>query len=72
MKYTLDRFEEEYVILENRESGEFFKVTKDVVIDIAKEGDILELVDGKYIVHIEETNKQKEYIKNLMQKLKKK
>ncbi len=72
MKFTLDRFEENYAILENRQNGEMIEIPKEMIQSDAKEGDILELIDGKYVVSIYETNQQKEHIKFLMERLRKK
>lgn len=70
--YTLDRFEGEIAVLENRETKEIINVKRNLVQNFAKEGDILELVEGKYVVNIEKTNQRRQYIINLMEKLKKK
>lgn len=72
MTYTLDRFEDDYAILENRLTGQMQEIPKEIIPKEAKEGDILKLIAGKYVIDIETTNQQKEYIKLLMDKLKNK
>lgn len=62
----------DYAVLENRENGEIFQVLKELVSNTAKEGDILQLMGEKYVVDIKKTNQQREYVRSLMEKLKKK
>lgn len=52
-KYILDRFEEDFAVLE-REDGSTQAVKKSL-LENAKEGDVLILSDGKYVVDAEET-----------------
>ena len=67
MKYVIDRFEGEFAVLEKEEGGTF-DVPKSELGD-AKEGDVVLLDDGVYIVDAEETRKRKEMIAEKMRKL---
>jgi len=50
-EFTIDRFEEDIVVLENRNDGKTINVKiQDLPTDI-KEGDILKKINEKYIVH---------------------
>ena len=60
---VVDRFEGEFAILLDAEKGAI-KIKKDTLSG-AKEGDVVILIDGKYVVDKEETEKRK---KNLDKK----
>ena len=66
-KYIIDRFEEEYLVLE-KETGEIKDVLKDEIPD-AKEGDVVIFENGKYTVDKEETEKRKKIIAEKLRKL---
>ena len=61
--YTVEKIENNIVILEDRENNTFLEIKKEILPEI-KEGDILELIDGKYILNEEYTKKIKENIRN--------
>ena len=66
-KYIIDRFEENFAVLEKEECG-----TIDVernLIPEGKEGDVVIFENGNYRVDSEETAKRKELIKEKMRKL---
>ena len=71
-RYTIDRFEGEYAVCEDCESEEIVNILRNKIEAKAKEGDIIKLVDDKYVVDEEETKKAREEIKELMDKLWKK
>lgn len=64
--FTLDRYEGEYAVCENRDTGEMFDIPKTKISPSAKEGDILRLKDNLYQIDFEETLKTKETIDNLV------
>ena len=66
-KFIIDRFEGEFAVLEKEEGGTF-DVPKSELGD-AKEGDVVLLDDGVYIVDAEETQKRKKLISEKMRKL---
>ena len=66
-KFIVDRFEEEYAVLE-KENMETVDVLKSDLPEV-KEGDVLNYENGIYTVDYEETRKRKELIKEKMRKL---
>ena len=68
-RYTIDRFEGEIAVLENRDTGEMFNVDKKDLPQDIKEGTILKINNNKYEIDIEEQKKVEERIKNKMNKL---
>ena len=63
--YIVDRFEGEYIILENNK-GELFDVLKTSVESGVKEGDYLVKTGDYFTIDIEETKKRKEKIHDMM------
>lgn len=63
-KYIVDRFEENYAVIETKEQKMINVNKKDLPKDI-KSGDILVKKDGKYKILKEETEKRTNYIKKL-------
>ena len=68
--FTLDRFEGNYAVCENRITGKIYDIPKSLVEPSAKNGDILKLENGKYIVDYEETINNKKIIKELLKNVK--
>ena len=64
MKGIVDRFEGDFVVIEIE--GNTKDVPKKQVDPSVKVNDVVELVDGKWIVKEEETEKRKKEIKALM------
>ena len=62
MKVIVDRFEEQFAVVE-LENGELVNIPK-VLVQEAEEGDIIEIIINK-----KETEKQGNYIKNLVDNL---
>lgn len=56
-KFTLDRFEEDKAILENRKTGEMIDIPKSELPNNIKEGTILKHINGEYVID-EELNKE--------------
>lgn len=57
--FTLDRYEGDYAVCENRSTGKMFDIPRKKVSCMAKDGDILRLRDGVYEVDFEETEREK-------------
>lgn len=71
MKYSVDRIENEIVILENIENKEILQVNIKDFDEEIKEGNIIKLVDNNYVIDNEEEEKRKNSVKNRFNKLKK-
>src|SRR5574344_1827650 len=66
--YVIDRFEGDYAVCENRETGEMRNIEKSLLPESVKEGTVLERENGNYIIDVE-TEKQIE--KRVAEKMKK-
>lgn len=66
-KYIIDRFEEEYAVLE-REDGKILNILKSSLPD-AKKGDVIVFENGIYTVDKEETERRKKIIAEKVRKL---
>lgn len=67
--FTLDRYEGNYAVCENRTTGEMYDIPKFLVDSTAKDGDILRLENGKFEIDFEETEKQKEIVRDLIDRI---
>ena len=68
-EYSVDRFEGEYAVLENRKTNETKNVKKDMLPENIKEGSILQYVNGKYTYNEERTQEEVNRIQDKMNKL---
>ena len=68
-EYSVDRFEGEYVVLENRKTNEIKNVKKDMLPENIKEGSILQYVNGKYTYNEKLTKEETKRIQEKMNKL---
>jgi len=68
LRGVVDRIEGEYVILEVE--GEVLDIKKVLMPEEIKEGDIVELVDGNYVILSDETARRKKTIEDLFNELK--
>lgn len=68
-EFSIDRFEENIAILENRESGELINIEIEKLPEDVKEGDILKCINGKYILDKNRTKEETDNIKNKMDSL---
>ena len=68
-EYSVDRFEGEYAVLENRKTNETKNVKKDMLPENIKEGSILQYVNGKYTYNEELTKEENTRIQDKMNKL---
>lgn len=67
--FSIDRFEGNFAICENKQTQEIVNIQKNLLPINATEGDIIRFVNGKYILDIEQTKKEREDIKNLVDNL---
>lgn len=71
MMYTIDRIENDIVVLENRKTLEIIEVYKNLLPNNIKEGDILDFIDGKYYINDIITKNNKDSIRSRFDSLKK-
>lgn len=64
---VVDRFEEEYAVCENRETGEILKIERYKLPNDANEGSVLKYENGQYII---DKNIQEEIAKRIKEKMK--
>ena len=69
--YTLDRFEGNFAILENRTTKKMTDIPISNIPSNAKEGDILKLSNGSYVIDYKETNIVSDRIRDKMDNLRK-
>lgn len=67
--FTLDRYESDYAVCENRATGEMYDIPKFKVDPTVKEGQIMKLEDGIYKLNYEENLKQTEISRELTKKV---
>jgi hypothetical protein len=67
MEGIVDRFEEDKVVLEIIEGTLSFN--RELFPDNIKEGDIVEYIDDKFIIKLDETKERKKYIDDLFNSL---
>ena len=67
--FTLDRYESNYAICENRTTGEMFDIPRLIVDPYARDGDILKLENGKYRIDYNENEKQREISRELSRRV---
>lgn len=70
--FSIDRFEGNFAICENRKTQEMVNIEKSLLPEECKEGDIIKFENGKYTIDNSQTKKEKEEIKNLVDNLFKK
>ena len=67
--FTLDRYESDYAVCENRSTGEMFDIPRLMVDPYARDGDILKLENGKYRIDYNENEKQREFSQELTRRI---
>lgn len=70
--FSIDRFEGEFAICENQQTGKIISIPKSDLPENAKPGDILKFENGKYVLDLEKTKKEQEIIQNMVSNLFKK
>ena len=68
-EFSIDRFEEDMIVLENRKNGEKININKDKLPRNLKEGDIVKRINGKYFLDKKGTMSERDRIKNKMNNL---
>lgn len=68
-EFTLDRIEGNIAILEDRNTGKIVEIEKDKLPKETKEGDILDKINGKFILNMDKTNNIAQRISDKMQEL---
>lgn len=68
-EFTLDRIEGNIAILEDRKTGKITEIEKDKLPKETKEGDILDKINGKFILNIDKTKNISQRISDKMQEL---
>lgn len=68
-EYTIERFEENIVVLENRENQKMINVGRDKIPEGVEEGDIVRVINGKILKDEKKTEEVSERIKNKMDDL---
>lgn len=72
LKLSVDRFEGEFAICENLQTGEMIDIKKSLLPLNIKEGSILKYENGNYVLDFETTTQKQENIKNMVNNLFKK
>ena len=72
LRYSIDRFEGEFAVCENLETGEMINIRIDILPDGIKEGSIIKFDNENYILDSETTKEIQEKIKNIVNNLFKK
>lgn len=70
--FSIDRFEGDFAVCENKQTGEMLSIHRTELPQNISEGDIIKFENGKYILDIEATNKEKQEVKDLVDNLFKK
>lgn len=69
IEYTIDRFEGEFAVCENRETNEMININKKDLPQEAKEGSIIKFENNKYSLDVEKEEEISERIKQKMDNL---
>ena len=69
-KYSVDRIEEDTIVLENIENNEIIEINKSELDFKAIDGNILKLVDGKFVLDKETEVSRKESLRERLNRLK--
>ena len=67
--FSIDRFEENFAICENRQTGEFIHIPIDLLPPNCSKGSIIKFIDNKYVLDTESTTHEQEEIKKLVDNL---
>ena len=68
-EFSIDRFEGEIAVLQNRKNGSITEIEKNKLPEDIKEGDIVKKINGKYSLDAEKTVEESNRIKNKMNDL---
>lgn len=67
--FTLDRYEGNYAVCENRKNGEMFDIPISKIDPTVNEGEIIRLENGIYKLDYEENKKQTEISRELTKQI---
>ena len=67
--FTVDRIEDDFVVLENRTTREMYDIEKDNLPEGIKSGDIIKKINGKYFIDELETQEVAKRIEKKMDDL---
>lgn len=70
--FTIDRFEQNSVVLENRSTRKMYTIPMDKLPNNVHEGDILTFLNGKFLLDANKTKSVSDNIQNKFDRLKKK
>ena len=68
-KFSIDRFEEDFAVCENKETLEMINISKTLIPENASVGDILTLKDDILIIDVLKTKDQQKKIESLVSQL---
>lgn len=68
-EFSVDRLEDDIVVLENRKSGKTINVEREELPEAIKEGDILKRINGKYSLDNQKTIAEEKRIQDKMKDL---
>lgn len=69
-KYSVDRIEEDIIVLENIDNKEIIEINKSELDFEVVDGNILRLIDGKFVLDKEIEVKRKESLRERLNRLK--
>lgn len=69
-KYSVDRIEEDIIVLENIDNKEIIEISKSELDFEVVDGNILKLVDGKFVLDQETEVSRKESLRERLNRLK--
>ena len=69
-KYSVDRIEEDIIVLENIDNKEIIEINKSELDFEVIDGNILRLIDGKFVLDKEIEVKRKESLRERLNRLK--
>ena len=72
VSFSIDRFEGNFAVCENKETNEMINIEKSLLPENCKEGDIIKLENGVYILDKQSTITEQNKIKNMVTNLFKK
>ena len=68
-EFSIDRFEKNFAVLENRDTREIINIEKEKIPKEAKEGDVLKCISGEYFLDKNFNEQKRKEIKDKMDNL---
>lgn len=69
MKYSVDRIEGDIVILDNVETNEIIQIKRSDLNFEVREGNVISIVDGNYVLDLNEEVRRKNSLRERMERL---